>query len=231
MACILVVDDDVDVAASIALILEDAGHTVRTCLRGDTALQVMADDPPDLVILDIIMPDLNGIEVCRRIRANPFWARLPILFLTAKGRAADVAAGLDVGGDDYLVKPFDVIELPARVRALLRRAPGGTLDPQTDYLEVGRLRVHVLRMEAQLGAETVSLTPMEHRLLHYLLRHVGQPVPIETLLEAVWEYPAGVGDPKLVRVHIANLRDKLAFAPEDPEYIHNIHGHGYLIYR
>lgn len=231
MARILVVDDERDVLDAVVPILEDAGHDVITCTNGKDALNQIASDPPDLVVLDIIMPDLNGIEICRQIRTNPFSARLPILFLTAKGRSADVAAGLDAGGDDYLVKPFDVIELPARVRALLRRAPGGNMDPQNDYLEAGRLRVHVVRMEARFGDEIISLTPVEHRLLCYLVSHAGYPVPIDTLLQDVWEYPKGVGSPKLVRAHVVNLRNKLPFSPDDLEYIHNIHRQGYLIYK
>jgi DNA-binding response OmpR family regulator len=231
MSRILVVDDERDVLNAVVPILEDAGHDVITCTNSEDALNQIADDLPDLVVLDIIMPGLDGVEVCRRIRANPFSARLPVLFLTAKGRSADVVAGLDAGGDDYLVKPFDVIELPARVRALLRRAPGGDMDPQNDYLKAGRLRVHVSRMEARFGDEKIILTPVEHRLLCYLMSHAGSPVPIDKLLQDVWGYPEGVGNPKLVRAHVANLRSKLPFSPDDLEYIQNIHRQGYLIYR
>ena len=185
--------------------------------------------PRRVPILDIIMPEMNGIEVCRRIRANPVFARLPVLFLTAKGHPEDIARGLDAGGDDYLIKPFEVIELPARIRALLRRAPSGTLDPEAEYLTYGDLVLHSAKFQVQVGDQVVQLTPTEHRLLYCLMSHAGHPVPTERLLEDVWEYPPGVGDPRLVRVHITNLRTKLQTRPDSPEYIGNIHGQGYLI--
>ncbi len=230
MIHILVVDDEVDILTSIAQVLEDMGYQVSTADNGFKALDLMAQQLPDLVVLDIIMPEMNGIEVCRRIRANPFMSKVPIIFLTAKGRASDVADGLDAGADDYLVKPFDVIELPARVRAILRRAPGGALNPETDHIKVGRLRLHAQRPEVSVDGHTVLLTPTEHRLLHYLMGRIGQPSSVEQLLEDVWEYPRGIGDPKLVRVHITNLRNKLALDRDAPEYIHNLHGRGYLIF-
>src|SRR5512133_3175687 len=117
MARILVVDDEPDVAASVAQILEDAGFVTTVATSAQKALALISQSRPDLVVLDIIMPDMDGIAICRKIRSDPYLCQLPIIFLTAKGRSADVARGLDAGGDDYLVKPFDVIELPARVRA------------------------------------------------------------------------------------------------------------------
>jgi len=137
MGHILAVDDDGQVLRSVKRVLESAGFEVHTATNGPEALAMIAHQRPDLVVLDIIMPEMDGIEVCRRIRADPFTARLPILFLTAKGRPTDIAEGLDAGGDDFLTKPFEVVELPARIRALLRRAPGGTLDTESDVLTVG----------------------------------------------------------------------------------------------
>ncbi|NDJ79007.1 MAG: response regulator transcription factor [Chloroflexi bacterium] len=227
---ILVVDDDSVVAESIRAILEDAGYDVTVVNDGQSALDVLQDTAPDLVVLDIIMPDMDGIEVCRRIRAKPFFARLPVIFLTAKSRPADIARGLDAGGDDYLVKPFDVIELPARIRAQLRRMPGGMLDPEVEYHENGRLRLYLAQPKVELDGQVIALTPTEHRLLYCLMTNLGRPVSVEQLLATVWDYPPGVGDPKLVRVHIANLRSKLGLPPDAPEYINNLHGRGYLIY-
>ena len=230
MAHILVVDDEVDVLTSIAQVLEDDGYEVSTADNGIKALAAMNQHLPDLLVLDITMPEMDGVEVCRRVRANPFTSRVPIIFLTARGRPTDIAEGLDAGADDYLLKPFDVIELPARVRAVLRRAPGGVLDSESEHIVVGRLRLHTQRPEVTIGDDIILLTPTEHHLLHYLMCRTGKASSVEQLLEDIWEYPRGVGDPKLVRVHITNLRNKLELGRDAPEYIHNLHGRGYLIY-
>jgi len=229
MANILAVDDEAQVLRSIGRILKDAGHTVNLASSGEQALEHIRQQRPDLVVLDIVMPEMDGIEVCKRIRADPFLAKLPIIFLTAKGRPNDIAHGLDAGGDDYLTKPFEILELPARIRALLRRAPGGTLDPEAEYLEIRDLRLHSSRFEVWVAEQSIQLTPIEHRLLHCLMIHAGQPVATDQLLMNVWEYPAGVGDPKLVQVHVANLRAKIEPEPANPRYIRNVRGHGYVV--
>lgn len=229
MATILAVDDESQVLKSIGRVLEDAGHDVTLASSGEQALELIKRQRPDLIVLDIVMPEMDGIEVCRRIRADPFLAKLPIIFLTAKGRPNDIAQGLDTGGDDYLTKPFEVLELPARIRALLRRAPGGMLDPDAEYLEVKDMRLHASRFEVWIMGNLIQLTPVEHRLLHCLMIHAGQPVATEQLLMDVWEYPAGVGDPKLVQVHIANLRAKIEPDPGEPSFIRNVRRHGYVV--
>lgn len=229
MAYVVVVDDDTAILDSISQILKDAGHQVKTTTDALHALELIGREQPDLVILDILMPDINGIDICRRLRADPFLSRLPIIFLTAKSRPRDIVFGLDAGGDDYLVKPFNAIELPARVNALLRRTPGSTLDSQAQALTVDQLRLHLTSLDLDIGERRVRLTPIEHHVMYYLMQHVRQPVTTEQLLEEVWGYAPGQGDPQLVRVHITNLRNKLAFTPEDPYYIHNLHGRGYLI--
>ena len=137
MVHILAIDDDEDVLDSIKDILEQADVSVICVTNGQEGLNLLRARSFDLVVLDIVMPEMDGIETCRRIRADPALARIPILFLTAKGRAGDIVLGLDAGGDDYLVKPYDVVELPARVRALLRRAPGGFLDSQNESVRFG----------------------------------------------------------------------------------------------
>jgi DNA-binding response OmpR family regulator len=229
MGYILAVDDDEPVLRSVRRVLENACYTVHTASNGQDALKMIERNRPDLVVLDIIMPGLDGLEVCRRIRADPYIARLPILFLTAKGRPNDVAQGLDAGGDDFLTKPFEVVELPARVRALLRRAPGGTLDTESEFLTVGDIKLHATRAEVTIGGRAIELTSIEHQLLHYLILHAGQPIPALQLLRDVWQYPVGTGDPILVRVHIGNLRAKIEPQPDTPRYILNVRGRGYVL--
>lgn len=229
MAQILVVDDDAQVQRSIKRILEEDNYSVITASSGEEALALIANNPPDLVVLDIIMPEMDGIEVCRRIRADPFSARLPVLFLTAKSRPTDVARGLDAGGDDYLTKPFEIVELPARIRALLRRAPGGVMDTDSEHLTAGDLQLHATLPEVRVGEQLIELTPIEHRLLHALMMHAGRPVSTEQLLQTVWEYPPGTGNPKLVHVHVLNLRNKIEPQPDEPHYVRSIRGRGYLI--
>lgn len=226
---ILIVDDEPQVARSISRVLADSGFDTATLNSGSEALEALAHERPDLVILDIIMPEMDGIEVCRRVRSDPFIARTPILFLTAKSRPQDIAAGLDAGGDDYCTKPFDVVELPARVRALLRRAPGGPLDVESDHLTAGPLHLHTSRPELEIEGHAIALTAVEHRLLFKLMQHPGQPISTEQLLQDVWEYPPGVGNPKLVHVHIVNLRTKIERNPDRPDYLLNVRGRGYLI--
>jgi DNA-binding response OmpR family regulator len=229
MARILVVDDDPDVILAVQRVLEQDAHAVVSVRSGAEGLDMLARDTFDLVVLDVIMPEMSGVEVCRRIRSNPAYVKIPVLFLTARGRPNEIVEGLDAGADDYLVKPFAVIELPARVRALLRRGPQGALDPEVDWLNVGSLVLYSKRLDIEIDGRAISLTPIEHRLLHVLMMNAGRPLPAERLLEDVWEYPPGVGDPRLVRVHITNLRAKLQPDPDSPSIILNLHGQGYMI--
>jgi DNA-binding response OmpR family regulator len=226
---ILAVDDDVDVLASVVEVLEDDGYTVKGASSGQAALDIIAQQLPDLVVLDIVMPEMDGLEVCRRLRADPFTSKLPIIFLTARGRATDIVQGLDTGGDDYLTKPFEVMELPARVRALLRRSPGGVLSQEQDTLTVGEMMLYLKQTEVKVGERVIELSPVEHRLLHCLMIHAGQPISIDQLLQEVWDYPLGVGDPNLVHQYIAKLRGKIEPDIERPRLIRNLRGRGYVV--
>lgn len=229
MAHILVVDDDAAVLGAIRRVLEKAGYTVQTATTGHEAFAIIDEARPDLVILDILMPQLDGLEVCRRIRADPYLAKMPVLFLTAKDRPADLAEGLDAGGDDYITKPFEIVEFTARVRALLRRMPGGVLDPFSEYLSVGKLRLHATQMEVIVDGAVVQLTAVEHQLMYYLMLHPGQPISATQLLQHVWHYPPGTGDPILVRVHIGNIRSKIEPDADHPRYLVNVRGRGYML--
>lgn len=229
MAHILAVDDDPVVREAIRHVLTNDGHLVSTATNGQEALDILTRSRPDLIILDILMPETDGLDVCRRIRADPYLAKLPIIFLTSKNRPSDVAEGLNAGGDDFLSKSSIMIELPARINALLRRMPGGPLDPESEHIVLGDLRLHTIRPEIQVGDRRVELTPVEHRILHYLMMQADRPASTDRLLQDLWGYAPGTGDPKLVRVSIARLRAKVEPKPSDPQYILNVRGRGYLI--
>ena len=227
MARILVVDDDRDVAGTIERTLKRKGHQVVVAYGGVQALQLIQGQRPDLVVLDIMMPRMDGIEVCQRIRTLPNVASVPILFLTAKGKIEDKIVGFEAGADDYLTKPFDLRELELRVKALLRRSLP-TEVPKTP-LKIGSLSLDPRTFELSVDNNILLLTPVEFELLYYLMRHAGEVVSTERLLQEVWEYPPGTGDPNLVRAHIRNIRSKIEPEPDNPTYIKTISRHGYLI--
>lgn len=227
MARILVVDDDRDVAGTVERTLKRKNHQVVVAYSGIQALQLIQGQRPDLVVLDIMMPRMDGIEVCQRIRTLPNVASVPILFLTAKGKIEDKIVGFEAGADDYLTKPFDLRELELRVKALLRRSLP-TEVPKAP-LQIGSLSLDPRTFELSVDNNILLLTPVEFELLYYLMRHAGEVVSTERLLQEVWEYPPGTGDPNLVRAHIRNIRSKIEPEPDNPTYIKTISRHGYLI--
>jgi len=234
MLTILVVDDDPVVVQVVRQTLRDEPYQTQVARTGEQALDSVAAQRPDLIILDVMMPDLDGFEVCRRIRANPFTSRIPILFLTANDRPQDRARGLDAGSDDFLSKSALRSQLPARIRAILRRSAANSLPPpegaavDTNSITIGGVRLYVFNRIAEIGDTSLTLTPLEHRLLGYLMTHSPRPVSTHSLLEHVWDYPPGAGDEKVVRVTIKRLRDRLEQHLGRP-YIQNIRGQGYLI--
>lgn len=226
---VLAVDDDPDVLGTLTRALTREGYEVGRATSGFEALKLLADRQPDLMVLDIIMPGLDGLSVCRKIRSEDRYADLTILFLTARGQTDDVVAGLDAGGDDYLVKPFEVAELIARVRALIRRTQRSTVT-SSPTLEVGPIYLDSSTHQAQVGGRApIQLTATEHRLLRYLMEHANQALSPQHLLEAVWDYPPNTGDPDLVRAHVRNLRAKLGPEDDATRVIRTIHGVGYMI--
>jgi DNA-binding response OmpR family regulator len=224
MARILAIDDEEDVREIIKRGL--VGHEVTTAPDGPTGLEEARRSPPDLILLDVTMPKMSGFEVCRRLRSSPELMAVPVVFLTARGTLADKLEGFDAGADDYIPKPFDMRELDMRVQAVLRRAKPY---PDTEVLQVGGLSLNTRTREASSEAGTCILTPTEFSLLDYMLRRPDEIMPTHRLLEEVWEYPPGVGDPALVRMHIRNLREKLEHDPSDPVLIMTVGRQGYVI--
>ncbi len=225
---ILAVDDDPEVLGTLSRALSREGFEIGRATSGLEALKMLGARRPDLIILDIIMPGLDGLAVCRKIRSENQYNDLPVLFLTARGQTDDVVAGLDAGGDDYVAKPFELAELSARVRALVRRGLRNAV-VQSPVLQIGDLRLDLNTHQVNYGdAEPVQLTSTEHRLLRYLMEHANQALSPYHLLEAVWDYPPNTGDPDLVRAHVRNLRAKLE-SSEDSPLIRTIYGVGYMI--
>jgi DNA-binding response OmpR family regulator len=228
MAHILITDDDAEVLGTVWRALSRDGHEVVLAESAAQARERIAQRRPDLLILDIMMPNKDGIEFCVELRQEPQYKTMPILFLSAKWRTEDIVRGLDVGADDYLTKPFELQELNARVRALLRRMPPAEV--HTGQIIVGSIKLDTNTFQASVPhVEKVQLTSTEFRLLEHLMEGPGQAHSVNELLEVVWQYPPGTGDPDLVRAHIRNLRSKLEKDPSAPIYLHTIHGIGYMV--
>jgi DNA-binding response OmpR family regulator len=226
MAWLLVIADEKDTTGTIAGALRPAGHQVTVAHGGAQAVQMAQKRPPDLVILDIAMPRMEGLKIGKRFRADPKLAGLPILFLTGAGHIERLVHVFEAKSDDFLTKPFDLSELVVRVRALLRR----TKPESPTRLTLGRLNLDCRTYELEVDGKTKLLTPMEFELLYYMMSHAGEVISADRLLQEVWEYPPGVGSPDLVRVHIRNLRAKIEPTPSDPVHIKTISRHGYVIH-
>ncbi len=223
---IIAVDDDLEVLETLGRVLERENLEVSLASSGRDALRLLEKRVPDLMILDIIMPGMDGITLCQRLRADPRFIALPILFLTAKGSTDDVVAGLDAGADDYVIKPFELAELRARIHALLRRSAHESA-PSSAVIQIRELRLDSDTYQAGVNDHIIQLTSTEHRLLRYLMEHANQALSPGHLLQAVWEYPPNTGDPDLVRAHVRNLRAKIEV--NEHQFIRTIHGVGYMI--
>ncbi len=221
---ILVVEDEIDVALLISYNLEAEGYVVESVARGDEAELRLAENPPDLLILDWMLPGVSGIEICRRVRAREATRTLPIIMVTARREETERVRGLAVGADDYVVKPFSVIELMARVHALLRRSRPERI---AERLYVGDLDLDRLTGRVRRGDREISLGPIDFRLLEYLLEKPGRVFSRAQLLDLVWGRSAEV-DERTVDVHIGRLRKRLSKGKQrDP--IRTVRGAGYAI--
>lgn len=227
-ARILVVEDDPTVAEVVTRYLERDGHVVEVLADGLAGLARMNGDPLDLAILDLMLPGLDGLEVCRRLRET---SRLPVIMLTAKGEAADRITGLEIGADDYLRKPFSPRELVARVRAVLARTGvgkgnGGPV-PEEALLMAGPFVVDTRARTCTVDGRAVALTVREFDLLAFLLRHPGEVFRREDLLRRVWGYT--FGDTSTVTVHVRRLREKIEADPASPAHVLTVWGVGYRL--
>ena len=203
---ILVVEDDPDIAQLVERYLEKASFTVERSANGREALDMIASRPPDVVVLDLMLPQVDGLEICRRLRGNEKTAAIPVIMLTARGDEAERIVGLELGADDYLPKPFSPNELVARVRALLRRVNRSA--PAESTLSYGPISVDIARHVVSAGGTDVTLTAKEFLLLEYLLQHRGRVLSRDVLLTDVWGYRY-TGGTRTVDVHVRRLREKL----------------------
>jgi two-component system, OmpR family, KDP operon response regulator KdpE len=210
---ILVVDDEAQIRRALTSILSTRGYKLEMASTGEEALLKAIDAPPDLVVLDLALPDRSGIEVCRELRT---WMTAPILVLSVRANEADKIEALDEGADDYLTKPFSAGELLARIRALLRRAAALTSPPPV--VTSGDLEIDIARRRVRRAGEEIALTPTEFDILAYLARNAGLVVTQRMILEQVWG-PEWVEDAQTLRVHVSNLRKKIEPHPGGPRYI------------
>lgn len=220
---ILVVDDERVIVKGIKFNLENEGYEVECAYDGAEALDIVRNVRIDLIILDLMMPNMDGLEACRRIRE---FSTVPIIMLTAKGEDTDKILGFEYGADDYLTKPFNIMELKSRVRAILRRSTGGASKDKNTRLIAGKIIIDTEQRSAYLDGEPVNLTAKEFDLAEMLMRNMGRVYSRENLLNIVWgyEYP---GDIRTVDVHIRRLREKLEERPASPEHIMTKWGVGY----
>ena len=218
---VLVVEDESSIASFVALYLKNAGYRVRTVGTGEAALEQVDAERPDLIVLDLMLPDLDGIEVCRRIRRS---SEIPILMLTARDEDVDKIIGLEVGADDYLTKPFNPRELVARVKSILRRAVPQRREVETKQIKHGELEIDAGRREVHVAGKEIQLAPKEFDLLWELLDHRGLVLTRDQLLERVWGYTFA-GDTRTVDVHVRQLRRKLG----DASPIVTVWGVGYKV--
>ena len=222
MPSVLIVEDDDSMAAALRDGFKYEGYSVSLARDGAAGLKAATEAPPDLIILDLMLPKMSGLDVCREIRKNG--NPIPIIMLTARGQEIDKVLGLKMGADDYVTKPFGFLELMARVEAVLRRSAGKSA--RLDTFHFGDITVDFKKGQVRRQGKVVDLTPRELRLLQFFIEHRGEVVSRETLLDAVWGYDAAPLT-RTVDMHVAKLRKKVEKNPGDPRFILTIPGLGY----
>nr|WP_092073611.1 response regulator transcription factor [Dendrosporobacter quercicolus]NSL48000.1 response regulator transcription factor [Dendrosporobacter quercicolus DSM 1736]SDM64386.1 two-component system, OmpR family, alkaline phosphatase synthesis response regulator PhoP [Dendrosporobacter quercicolus] len=221
---ILIVDDEASIRELLKFNLQKEGYHVLEAETGTDGLSIAKNEKPDLVVLDLMLPGLDGLEICRNLKSQQNTAGIPIIMLTAKNEEIDKIIGLELGADDYLTKPFSPRELVARIKAVLRRSNKESLP--AGELMIGKLRLNFSRYEAFLSKDKLELTPKEYELLKLFITNLGRVYSREQLLEKVWGYEY-FGDTRTVDVHVRHLRAKLAAEPEIAEAIETVRGVGY----
>ena len=223
---ILVVDDDANICELLRLYLTKEGYQVTVANDGEEGLEKFNQVKPDMVLLDVMMPKMDGLEVCRRIRKL---GNTPVMMLTAKGEDMDKILGLEYGADDYITKPFNPIELQARVKSQLRRymqLGGGKT--QSDVYSVGGIVLNPITKEVTLDSDPIALTRIEYNILLFLMQHVGQSFTPREIYQNVWHDNA-YGEESTVAVHIRHLREKIEYNPAEPRYLKAVWGRGYKL--
>ena len=224
---LLIVDDDKQIRELLAFDISHSGYIVDTAVDGQEGLQKALENHYDLILLDVMMPKMNGYDVCKNIRiAKP---NVPVLMLTAKGTIEDKTEGFDCGADDYLIKPFEIQEVLLRIRALLRRSePAQTKQNKKEVLRAGDIEILPESLEALILDKKVKLTPTEFEILYCLMQHINTPVNLATLLDEVWGYDSDE-DVRMVRVHVGGLRQKIEENTRNPKYLHTVVNVGYKL--
>jgi two-component system alkaline phosphatase synthesis response regulator PhoP len=221
---ILLIEDEPGLQLTLSDRLRSEGYVVEAVGNGEEGFKRASEDPFDLIVLDVMLPDKNGFDVCRDLRQAGM--QKPILMLTARGQVADKVVGLKLGADDYLTKPFENLELLARIEALLRRSAKSAATHRTDSYEFGDIKVDFRKAEVTRDGEPVSLSAREFHLLRYFIENRGNVLSRDELLNDVWGYDA-MPSTRTVDVHVAWLRQKIEPNPRRPQYIHTVHGMGY----
>ena len=225
---ILIVDDDDEIRELLEFDIRSSGYFVDTACNGLEGLNKALNNSYDLILLDVMMPKMNGFDVCRNIRSAKL--SIPILMLTAKGTIEDKTSGFDCGADDYLVKPFDIQEVLLRIRVLLRRNDVTTEQSplSSEILKSGDIEIFPESLEAVIVNKKVKLTPTEFEILYCLMQHFNNPVTLATLLDEVWGYDSNE-DVRMLRVHVGGLRNKIEPNPKEPKYLHTVTNVGYKL--
>jgi phosphate regulon transcriptional regulator PhoB len=221
---IVIIEDEPDIVQLVRYSFQKEGFQVESFTSGKEGLESLRRKPADLLLLDIMLPDLDGFEICRRLRTHEQLRHLPVIFLTAKGAEIDRVLGLEIGADDYVVKPFSPRELIARVRAVLRRQERGVTT--ADIVETGDLRLDSRTQEVTVHAKPIELSTLEFKLLYFLATHPGRIYSRDKLLDQVWGRDHFV-TPRTVDVHIRRLREKIEDQPDEPRFLLTVRGSGY----
>lgn len=222
---IAIIEDESNIVELVKYNLDREGYHTISANNGKKGLELVRQELPDLIILDLMMPELDGISVCKQLRSDPQTKSIPIIILTAKSEEADRVLGLEMGADDYVTKPFSPRELVARVRAVLRRS-GNVGDEEVEIIEIGDIKMDLRQHLARVRGQEVELTPKEFDFLKLLLINPGRAFTREFLLEHLWGYEY-FGDTRTVDVHVRRLRQKIETDPADPIYLETVRGVGY----